>query len=145
MGRGVTGTNETLSGSKVAPLDAELKKNVSHDKSLTGSIGTDHIGHSRIPPLGDHGRGIPVIITLPRSRLALMTTPFCIFPHTLLLDELERIFGGTGAAAIPAGCSRINKKGKAHEHPLCSPPVPGRSQTNTSAFVPFFIANHMLT
>ena len=51
--RGVIGTNDVVSGSKIQPLDAGLKENVSHDEALSGSVGTDHdIDQSKIPPLG---------------------------------------------------------------------------------------------
>ena len=70
--RGVIGTNDVVSGSKIQPLDAELKKNVSHDEALSGSVGTDHdIDQSKIPPLSPSTSRGKSIFRTDNRRLAL--------------------------------------------------------------------------
>ena len=74
--RGSIGTNEVVSGSKIEPLSAELKENVSHDEGISGSVGTDHdIDQSKIPPLSpvnSHGMSVH-FVGIPLSRRGAMS------------------------------------------------------------------------
>jgi hypothetical protein len=55
--RGVVGSNENISASKVQPLDSEIKKGVSHDESDRGVAGTDRtLDQARTEPLGVRGK-----------------------------------------------------------------------------------------
>lgn len=52
-----TSTDETISGSKIPPLDSGVKANTTHDLSARGSAGTDtSIDQARIAPLGGKGQ-----------------------------------------------------------------------------------------
>jgi hypothetical protein len=51
------GSDAKISGSKIEPLDSDIKVGVPHDVSSQGVVGSDrNIDQTRIDPVGGHGK-----------------------------------------------------------------------------------------